>query len=171
MQHKKLKLCALLLLGLGLTGLQAQQMYVMGKSGIQSSFSPADISKMSFSSGNLVIEKTDASSVQFSLSGLRYLSFSDFSVGIAPIAKSPRGSNVLVYPNPVADVLNIKLLTDENQQGRIEILSIEGRVVHAEMITSDTQVYQIDASSLPKGLYLCRIINGKLIETIKIIKQ
>ena len=171
MRHKKLKLCVLLLLVLGLTGLQAQQMYVKGKSGIQSSYSLADIKKMSFSSGNIAIEKTDGSSVEFSLNELRYLSFKDLSVGLAPFPeKLKEGINVQVYPNPVVDVLNIKLLSNENQSGRIEILSIEGKAVYTENINANTNVYQINTSSLPKGLYLCKINNGTVTETMKFIK-
>ena len=171
MRHKKLKLSVLLLLVFGLTGLQAQKMYVKEKSGIQSSYLLTDIKKMSFSSGNIAIQRTNGSSDQFSLSGLRYLNFTDLSVGIAPLAETTRGLNLQVYPNPVVDVLNIKLITDEAQPGRIEILSLVGKVVHVEKINGHSDVYQINTSSLTKGLYLCRITNGTIIETIKFIKQ
>src|SRR5690554_5092155 len=59
MRHKRLKLSAVLLLGLGLTGLQAQTMYVKESSGTQTAYALSNIQKMSFSSGNLTVTKTD----------------------------------------------------------------------------------------------------------------
>jgi hypothetical protein len=171
MRHKKLKLSVLLLLVFGLTGLQAQQMYVKEKGGKQSSYLLTDIRKMSFSSGNIAIQKINGSSDQFSMSGLRYLNFTDLSVGIAPLAETSREINLQVYPNPVVDVLNIKLKTAVTQPGIIEILSLVGKVVYVEKINGHSDIYQINASSLAKGLYLCRITNGTIIETIKFIKQ
>lgn len=55
MRHKRLKLSAVLLLGLGLTGLQAQTMYVKESSGTQTAYTLSNIQKMSFSSGNLTV--------------------------------------------------------------------------------------------------------------------
>lgn len=172
MRHKKLKLCALLLLGLGLTGLQAQKMYVKEKVGTQTAYLLTDIKKMSFSSGNIAIQKTDGNSNQFALSGLRYLNFNDLSIGIGRSATAQKNSEMQVYPNPVVDVLNIQAqLPALNQKGKIEILSIVGKVVYSQEVNSHENVYHIDATSLPKGLYLCRLSIGSVIETSKFIKQ
>ena len=53
----------------------------------------------------------------------------------------------------------------------IEIFSIEGKVVYAHAVKSNADVYQIDISDFPEGLYLCMINNGTCIETTKFIKQ
>lgn len=82
MRHKRLKLSAVLLLGLGLTGLQAQTMYVKESSGTQTAYTLSNIQKMSFSSGNLTVTKTDNSSGVFALSDLRYLNFSDITTDL-----------------------------------------------------------------------------------------
>jgi uncharacterized protein (TIGR02145 family) len=82
MRHKRLKLSAVLLLGLELTGLQAQIMYVKESSGTQTAYTLSNIQKMSFSSGNLTVTKTDNSSWVFALSDLRYLNFSDITTDL-----------------------------------------------------------------------------------------
>ncbi|MEY3451220.1 MAG: hypothetical protein RL711_1046 [Bacteroidota bacterium] len=49
MRQKRLKLSAVFLLGLGLTGLQAQTMYVKEKSGTQTAYTLSSLRKMTFS--------------------------------------------------------------------------------------------------------------------------
>jgi len=170
MRHKKLKLSAVLLLVLGLTGLQAQTMYVKEKSGTQTAYTLSDIRKMSFSSGNILVIKTSGSTDTYALEDIRYLNFKDLTTGL-PIAKQDNLNNLTVFPNPVNDVLHIQFAASENQQASLELLSIEGKVVYSQTLSRQAVVYQINISSLPKGLYVCKINNGTSIETIKFIKQ
>jgi len=77
MRHKGLKLTLFIIVGLGLSGLQAQTMYVKENVGTQTVYSLSNIGKISFSSGNLTISLLDTSSVVYTISSLRHLSFSD----------------------------------------------------------------------------------------------
>ena len=79
MRHKKLKLSAVLLLGLGLTSLQAQTMYVKESSGTQTAYTLSNVRKMTFSGGNATVQKTDNSTGVYAMSGLKYLSFEDYN--------------------------------------------------------------------------------------------
>lgn len=85
MQHNRLKLGSILMLGLGLSSLQAQTMYVKQSGGTQTTYALDDILKMTFSSGNMVITKTDNSSETFTVAGLDYLSFSDYTTDIQQV--------------------------------------------------------------------------------------
>ena len=58
MKHKRLKLCTILLLVFGLTGLQAQTMYVKTTGGVQTSYALSSIKKLTFSGGNMVDRKS-----------------------------------------------------------------------------------------------------------------
>jgi len=151
----------------------AQTMFVKETSGIQTEYLLSNIKMISFSSGSIDINKTDGACNIYDLSGLSYLSFADLSTGIVPLASKTKVIEIRVYPNPVADVLNINIQfpKSNNQSGVIEILSIEGKVFYTQMINSQSNIYQINTSSLSKGLYLCRINNGTTIETIKFLKQ
>ncbi|HPM13775.1 MAG TPA: T9SS type A sorting domain-containing protein [Bacteroidales bacterium] len=90
MQHKRLKLSAVLLFGIGLVGLQAQTMYVNESNGTQTAYTLKSVQKMRFSSGNLTVTKTDNSSNEYALNDLRYLNFSNISIDteypIAPVS-------------------------------------------------------------------------------------
>jgi acid phosphatase type 7 len=169
MRYKKLKVSIVLLLGLGLTGLHAQTMYVKQTNGTQSAYALSDIKKMSFSSGNITVSKTTGSPDTYSLSYIRYLNFQDLTTNIAMIEKQE--ATIQLYPNPVNDFLNIQVPIMSNQACVIEILSIEGRVVYQGKLNQQSDVYQINVSILPQGMYFCEISNGITTETTKFIKQ
>jgi hypothetical protein len=169
MRHKRLKLGAVLLLGLGLTGLKAQTMYVKESSGTKTAYTLSNIQKMSFSSGNLTVTKTDNSSGVYALSDLRYLNFSDISTGLQEDL-SVQSQMLKVYPNPVGDILNINLTGMSETEGTLSILNFEGKTVLSRQVNNEG-VLSLDISSLPTGIYLCRYSNASEIKTVKIIKQ
>ncbi|MCF8358188.1 MAG: T9SS type A sorting domain-containing protein [Prolixibacteraceae bacterium] len=169
MQHKKLKLSAVLLLGLGLTGLQAQTMYVKEISGTQTAYTLNNIQKMSFSPGNLTVTKTDNNSSMYALGDLRCLKFSDITTGLnEPL--SVQSQILSVYPNPVYKTLNIKLTGMAKTEGTLSILDFEGKTVLNQQVSNEG-VLSFGISHLPAGIYLCRYSNSFEVKTVKIIKQ
>jgi hypothetical protein len=168
MRHKRLKLSAIILLGLGLTGLQAQTLYVKAKSGTQTPYTLSDIKKMTFSSGNLSVNKKAGGTDAYALTNLRYLSF-NLTTEVEEMTSTD--SRFIVYPNPVNTELNLQFNEMKNQPMSIEILSIDGRVVYNEQLQRNVTTHKVNISELPNGLYLCRITSGTAIETTKFIKQ
>jgi len=169
MRHKRLKLSAVLLLVLGLTGLQAQTMYVKQSSGTQTSYTLSSIQKMTFPSGSVTVQKTDNSTGVYDLSGLRYLNFIDISTSIADQPMQLGNAKFITYPNPVTDVLNVDI-TDISSEVTISILSLEGKVLQTHK-NKGTNTVILNLSQLPQGIYLCRYSNALEIKTVKIIKQ
>ncbi len=169
MRHKKLKLSAVLLLGLGLAELQAQTMYVRQSNGTQAAYALSDIRKMTFSGGNVTVRKTDNSTGVYALSGLRYLNFTDLTTGIYDPANQIFNSNLKTYPNPVEDLLSVDLL-DVTGYGTISILSLDGKELQTQT-TNGSSIITINLSHLSQGIYLCRYSSAAEIKTVKIIKQ
>jgi hypothetical protein len=169
MRQKKIKLSAILLLGLGLPGLQAQTMYVKEKSGTQTAYTLSSVRKMTFSGGNATIQKIDNSTGVYVLSGLRYLNFTDLTTSITEQPMQLSNANLITYPNPVTDVLNIDL-TGVASEGTINILTLEGKVLQVQK-TKGTSTVTLNLSQLPQGIYLCRYVCATEIKTVKIIKQ
>jgi hypothetical protein len=77
----KQKLIALLLLGQLFTAVYAQTMIVRPTSGASTAYSVANIRKLTFSSGNLVVTSTTGSEGIFSLAGNRSIVFSTVPAG------------------------------------------------------------------------------------------
>jgi hypothetical protein len=139
-------------------------MYVNQSSGTQTAYALSNIRKMTFSSGNLTVTKTDNSTGVYALNGLQYLSFADYTVGVN--AAQSEAANIHVYPNPVGDALNIEL----PGAGTIQLLSLDGKVLVSKQ-TNTAGITTIATGYLTKGIYICRYITATEIKTVKIIKQ
>jgi hypothetical protein len=144
-------------------------MYVKESSGTQTAYTLSNIQKMSFSSGNLTVTKTDNSSGVYALSDLRYLNFSDITTDLQENL-SVQSQQLNVYPNPVGDILNIDLTRMPEAEGILSILNFEGKTVLSRQVSKEG-VLSLDISHLPTGIYLCRYSNAAEIKTVKIIKQ
>ncbi len=167
----KVKRLAMVLLTFifSLSTVLAQTMYVKESDGTQTAYALSNIQKISFSSGNLTVTKTDNSSGLYALNDLRYLSFTDYITSVEkPLSDQTQKLNA--YPCPARDVLNIDLTGTTCGEGTISILNSEGKTVLSRQV-SQAGVFLIDISHLPEGIYLCLYSNAVKIKTVKIIKQ
>jgi hypothetical protein len=169
MRHKRLKLSAAVLLGLGLGGLQAQTMYVKENNGTQTTYALNNIQKMSFSSGNVIVTKSNNTNSVYALTDLMYLNFNDFFTNIEE-SLSFEKQMLSVYPNPVTNVLNINITGTVQEEATLIIFNFEGKAVLNRRVRK-AGVLSLNIGHLPNGLYLCRYANVTETQTIKIIKQ
>lgn len=169
MKQKQLRLSIVFMLGLGLTGLRAQTMYVKQSTGVQMAYALNNVKKMTFTSGNLTVAKIDNSNGVYALSGLRNLNFSDNFTGLKPPIKG-QSQMLSVYPNPVKEKLSIDLTKMAKTGGTLSILNFEGKTVFCQKV-SQGGLLTIDISHLPLGIYLCLYSNAVEIKIAKIIKQ
>jgi hypothetical protein len=168
MKNKLLILSIFLFIMLGLTKLQAQNMYVKESNNTQTTYALNNIRKLTFSSGNLTVQKNDNSTNEYALNSLRYLNFVDLTTNINE-QPAQLNNNLFIYPNPIKDILNIDL-TNTKSDGSISILSLNGKVLHSEKVINNT-IITINLNHLPQGIYLCRYSSALEIKTVKIIKQ
>ncbi len=150
-----------------LEGVQGQNIYVRTNSN-QTTYSLANIKKLTFSSGNLVVSSTPSEVNSYALNTMRYLNFTDLSLGTKEYVQSPK--NIVLYPNPVEDVLHLSFFNALQGAIQIQICTLEGRVVQQEN-HNDTNPATLNVTGLPSGLYLCKASNGISSEMIKFIKQ
>ncbi|MFC4687932.1 T9SS type A sorting domain-containing protein [Epilithonimonas pallida] len=73
--------------------------------------------------------------------------------------------NIVIYPNPVKDILNLKT---KEKISRVEIISMDGKKVLTRNIDNETK---LDLRSLPKGIYFIHISIEKEIQSMKFIKK
>lgn len=86
-------------------------------------------------------------------------------VGIDEFAKS--GNKLNVYPNPFLNEITAN--TNDNLHGEIIIYDISSRkIIHKEFVSTIT----IDASQLPKGIYICEVRNAEgVLHKSKLVKN
>ena len=146
----------------------AQTMFVRPIAGSQTTYPVADIQKLTFDNGNMLVTNNTGASGGFALSGLRYVSFTDFNLGTTNPELAT--NKFYAYPNPASHILNISGSNAMQRVSQIEILSFEGRLLMQQKPANESAP-QVDISALPQGMYLCRITNGNQQQTLKFLKQ
>ncbi len=80
--------------------------------------------------------------------------------------------NILVYPNPFDEIINIEILLPiEKDNGTIDLISTEGRLVKRVNIKDKEGKYIILTPDLPSGLYLLNTNINNIKISSKIIKK
>jgi hypothetical protein len=171
MIYKKVKLIFLFLLSF--TGVYAQSaLFLMESSRAQTPIPLDNIRKLTFTSGNMTINKTNGNSSNHKLGDLQYLSFIDHT---SFVSQKMRGENnyLTVYPNPVVDQLQIRFESTISETVQLKIINMHGVVFYHQNTISQTGTTQIliPVSELSSGLYICQLLNGNKTESIKFLKH
>jgi hypothetical protein len=88
------------------------------------------------------------------------VSYTSSGVGINTIESI---QNMIIYPNPTNDILNISMDLNEIQNIKCEIFSMEGKLVYTELWNQlkDIVNKQLLLSNLKSGIYLLQLSNEK----------
>ena len=163
MRHKRLKLSAVLLLGLGLTGLQAQTS--VNATGTNASGSGGSAS---YSVGQLAYTTntgTNGSVAQ----GVQQA----FEISVVTGLEEAKGINLSVsaYPNPTTDYLELKVENLQLSELSYKLYDISGKVYQNKEIGNS--ITKIEMQNLPQGIYFIKVIDtkNKEFKTFKIIKN
>jgi extracellular elastinolytic metalloproteinase len=81
---------------------------------------------------------------------------------------------VKVFPNPTSDVININIINNESVKAKIELVSVDGKVVYqsqTELLGTHESVIPIDVSTYPSGIYFAKVQTDKKVIIEKIVKQ
>jgi opacity protein-like surface antigen len=162
MRHKKLKLCAILLLGLGLTELQAQQN--VNAAGGEASGSGGSVS---YSVGQVVYTTNTGTSGTVA-QGVQQ----PYEISVVTGIEEAKGINlsVTVYPNPTTDHLTLNIGEFDLSNLSYQLYDINGNLLQTRKITG----YQtsISMSNLVPSTYFVRVIIGsQSVKEFKIIKN
>lgn len=88
---------------------------------------------------------------------------------------SDKKDKLLIYPNPVTDILNYSFVLDESATVSIRIVNTLGRTVYqtpTENQVAGAHYYNLNISKWGIGMYFLQYIkNGKITDTEKFVKQ
>ena len=161
MRHKRLKLSAVLLLGLGLTGLQAQTS--VNATGSNASGSGGSVS---YSVGQVVY--TTNTGTNGSVAQGVQQPFEIFTVGIKETALN---ISLTAFPNPTMDNLTLQISDYNNEKLSYQLFDMQGKQLSNGQIVA--QQTQINMNSLPTATYFVNVVNqeNKKVQSFKIIKN
>ena len=163
MRHKKLKLSAVLLLGLGLTGLQAQT--AVPATGSNASGSGGTVR---YSVGQVVYTTNTGGSNGSVAQGVQQ----PFEISVVTGLEETKGIilSVSAYPNPTTDFLNLKVENYDNTNLSYQLFDISGKLLETKKITGNET--SINTSNLVPATYFLKVTeNNKEVKTFKIIKN
>ena len=137
-----------------------QNMTLNENSGSSSSYSISDINKITFQSGDVIVE-THSSTENFSIEGLRNIVFGNIITETEDIEQAVQ--ELSAYPNPCGDVLNISQNTTD---ARYFIYDLNGSLIQSDKASST-----INVSDLKTGIYFFTLVDNTSTQTQKIIKK
>ena len=162
MRHKRLKLSAVLLLGLGLTGLQAQEsVNATGGDALGSGGS------VSYSVGQVAYQTHTRTSGSVS-EGVQQ----PFEISVVTGIEEAKGINLSVsaYPNPTTDYLTLSIGEFDISNLSYQLYDMNGKLLQNEKITGNQT--SIAMGNLVPANYFVKVIQGnKEVKTFKIIKN
>ena len=163
MKHKRLKLSVVLLLGLGLTGLQAQTS--VNATGGNASGSGGSAS---YSVGQLAYTTNTGTNGSVS-EGVQQ----PFEISVVTGIEEAKDIflNVSAYPNPTTDYLELKVENLQLSELSYKLYDISGKVYQNKEIGNS--ITKIEMQNLPQGIYFIKVIDtkNKEFKTFKIIKN
>jgi hypothetical protein len=162
MQHKRLKLSAILLLGLGLTGLYAQTSGNATGGNASGSGGSA-----SYSVGQVVYTTNTGTTGSVS-QGVQQT----YEIAVINGLEEAKGINLSVsaYPNPTTNYLTLEVKEFELSNLYFQLYDMQGKLLQNEKLTGTET--QINMSNYVSSTYFLRVINGnQSIKEFKIIKN
>ena len=160
MRQKRLQFSAILLLGLGLTGLQAQES--VNATGGQSTGSGGTVS---YSVGQIVYT-TNAGANGSVAQGVQQ----PYEISVVTGLEEAKGIMISAYPNPTTDYLTLEVKDFEISNLHFQLSDMNGKLLQNEKMTGNQT--RIVMSNLLPASYFVKIIQGVTeIKMFKVIKN
>jgi hypothetical protein len=80
-------------------------------------------------------------------------------------------SVISVYPNPAATQLNINVASISKAVAQINVFDVQGKNIYQQKFEPSNGAISIDVCNWASGNYVVKIIQGKEVNTIKVLKQ
>jgi hypothetical protein len=161
MKLKKTKFCAILWLGLGLTGLQAQE--AIPVTGVNASGSGGSVS---YSVGQ-VAHNTNIGIVGSEAQGEQQ----PYEISVITGLNEAKEISLilLVYPNPVSDYIMLKTENYKSENLTYQLLDLSGKVLECKKLDRGETI--IGMNNFASAAYFLKVIcDKKEVKTFKIIK-
>lgn len=78
--------------------------------------------------------------------------------------------NVIVYPNPASELINIQFDAPVDGQIVLVLLDSQGKLIKRDLIEPAMIEKQINMQDVPAGIYYLRLTKGKLVNVYKVVK-
>ena len=80
-----------------------------------------------------------------------------------------KDAQIIVSPNPANDVLIVQSLTDNALDKRVDLISLDGRVVLSKTLFQGSTLCFFDLKAVCAGTYFVRIVDGQQTKVMKVV--
>ena len=162
MRHKRLKLTSVLLLGLALTGLQAQTS--LNATGGNSFSSGGTVS---YSVGQVLYQTYTGTNGSVAM-GVQQ----PYEISVVTVIEETEGISLLisVFPNPTTDCFTLEVKEIDILNLHLQLYDMQGKLLQNKKIT-ENQTNIVMSNCVPAAYFLKVIKGNREIKTFKIIKK
>ncbi|HRO43682.1 MAG TPA: T9SS type A sorting domain-containing protein, partial [Flavipsychrobacter sp.] len=93
----------------------------------------------------------------------------NYSNVVNALVKENGGFAITAYPNPVNDVLTVRIAGARSSDATISVSDAMGRVVKSSAVTSEK--HEISLKGLAAGIYIVKYADAKQMQTINVTKN
>lgn len=144
---------------------------IFERTGDETGISIDRIGKIAFASGNLTIDRRNGMDNSFLINTISSIKFTDQVVNTSVDELNLVGSDFIIFPNPAFDELNIQIIPVDQVVFTLEIISYNGKTMISKNFLGSDPLLRVNIASLPKGLYLCKLVQGSNRQLKKFIKN
>lgn len=151
------------------TSINAQSIYVNLSNGDIEIFPLSSVKKITFIGDDMVLTKTDNSTIQWDIFSIENYSYKEFTAIEETIFQEHN-----LFPCPFTDKFNISYVVDKGGSTVIEIFDISGKRVYQNEVVSVEGENKLEISHLQqfsKGNYYCTISLDNDFIDFKLIKK
>lgn len=90
------------------------------------------------------------------------------------VNKAPTTFKISTFPNPVTDMLNIRVVTPVPEKLLLQVTDISGKMVYVKTdVAGNNGTISFNIKELPANIYILRLVNkdNKIVATEKFVKQ
>lgn len=81
------------------------------------------------------------------------------------------GSEIIAFPNPFSDTINIDLGVDSSRQATVSVFLTNGSLIYVKEVNINSGVINLNTSFLNAGVYILSVKTIKTVKNFKIIKN
>jgi hypothetical protein len=172
MKKNRLKLSVIILVFFKF-GLYAQTININYTDGSHNTYNLLDIRKITFSNDSLNLKLWDGTLYSWNINNISYCKYDEVLLGIENLLNKVNEQQIVVFPNPFSNELQIKINLPYEDDLWIGIYDQQGEILlNKKICVQPSKDYQaaFNLSNLSAGNYVCRLIGQNCSISKKVIK-
>ena len=100
-------------------------------------------------------------------------SINGVSISLCPRIGEEGAMNIVAYPNPVNDLLNVSFTSDKNQDVLVTMMDAAGRVVLNDNRNADegANKFEVSVKGMASGIYTMQLRTSDTVQKVRVVVE